>query len=323
MEFDESYAEVAKARSTMIWSGYIDWEEKDSTNPGSQKKVRKTTKASLIAKDTDDALNKAEVKAVETCAQNWPWKIYLQLISKQLIELMSAYCSSSVCSFELKIKGDDSDLKNALLTKDGILNLASFNPRSSRYKLIILQRQGDKIMCKIPDKQDNMISFLKKLVLQQRRLGLKLNLSSPMVKANPFQARKEKLWNGSVEWEDNRVKQDNQINTAEASITPFEDFDQITGQYSPEVPDINNKIKWSNKMRIHLLSKTVLDLLSSTLYSAKSYLLEINGDNQDLKNALSIGGGLIHLQNNASDIRVVLAVCQGNDIVLKIPSDQD
>ena len=164
--------------------------------------------------------------------------------------------------------------------------------------------------------------------IQQQQQPVQQYAQQQQQQANYIQQAQIKIWVGQIEWQEKDRNNPNNPNkmthTVKASMLCNNVLDQTTGQYQPDV-SINTAQSWPQKISIQLLSKQILDILSQHCPpTAKNLNLNAEENSQDLKTALSIGGGLIHFPNNANlEIKLLLVINQGNDVVCKVPSDQN
>jgi mediator of RNA polymerase II transcription subunit 12 len=143
------------------------------------------------------------------------------------------------------------------------------------------------------------------------------------------------IWDGNVEWQEkdrNNPANPNKVtHVVKAQMISSIILDQATGQYIPEVSPLLAQ-GWPQKIPLQLLSNQILEILNSNCVPPTRNLLLLTeggggGVNQELKSTLqsvNIGGALINFASNQNqEIKILLITCNGNDIVCKIPSDQN
>ena len=98
-----------------IWDGSVEWQEKDRNNPNSANKVTHVVNAQMISFTVLDHLNGQYVAEVSgALAQGWPQKILLHLISKQIFDILNAYCAPQNRKLLLLTDGSSLDLKSTI-----------------------------------------------------------------------------------------------------------------------------------------------------------------------------------------------------------------
>ncbi len=98
-----------------IWDGSVEWQEKDRNNPNSANKVTHVVNAQMISFTVLDHLNGQYVPEVSgALAQGWPQKILLHLISKQIFDILNAYCAPQNRKLLLLTDGSSLDLKSII-----------------------------------------------------------------------------------------------------------------------------------------------------------------------------------------------------------------
>lgn len=98
-------------KQVQIWEGQIEWAEKDRNNPNI--KVNHTTSAVMYSFTAIDPATGQLVSEVPLAAsQTWPSKISLQMMSKQILDILSPWCGPPARN--LILYTDNQDVKNAL-----------------------------------------------------------------------------------------------------------------------------------------------------------------------------------------------------------------
>ena len=73
----------------------IEWQEKDRNNPNNPNKLTHTVKASMHCSNVlDPVTNQYQPEVPHALTQSWPQKINIQLLSKQILEILSKHCPS-------------------------------------------------------------------------------------------------------------------------------------------------------------------------------------------------------------------------------------
>lgn len=98
-------------RQVQIWEGQIEWVEKDRNNPNI--KLTHMAQAAMLAFTVLDTTSGQYVPEVSPAAtQTWPPKIPLQMMSKQILDILSPSCGLSIRN--LLLYTENQDVKNAL-----------------------------------------------------------------------------------------------------------------------------------------------------------------------------------------------------------------
>lgn len=96
-----------------IWDGHVEWQEKDRQNPNS--KITHTVKAGIYSLSVLDQNTGQIVPEVpQSLAQAWPPKIPLQLLGKQIVDILSTTCQPPTRNLYLISEQNNQDIKNAL-----------------------------------------------------------------------------------------------------------------------------------------------------------------------------------------------------------------
>jgi hypothetical protein len=113
-----SYVQQPQQQQTgvPIWDGQIEWQEKDRNNPNSANKMTHTVKARMISFTVLDQSTGQYVPEVPPAlAQTWPQKLPLQLLNKQILDILSAQCPPPTKNLLLHTSDtNNQELKNSL-----------------------------------------------------------------------------------------------------------------------------------------------------------------------------------------------------------------
>lgn len=107
----QQYPPVTQSQQTIeIWSGTIEWNQKVQNT-----KQQYIINASLFTKNVPDPTSRQLVPEVpEAQARQWPNRIPLQLLSKQIYEILNNFCQPPTKELYLVTKENNQDLKQAL-----------------------------------------------------------------------------------------------------------------------------------------------------------------------------------------------------------------
>ncbi len=99
-----------------IWVGQIEWQEKDRNNPNNPNKMTHSVKASMLSSNTLDPItNQCQPEVTIATASSWPAKISIQLLSKQILDILAKHCPSPAKTLILTTdENNNQDLKQAL-----------------------------------------------------------------------------------------------------------------------------------------------------------------------------------------------------------------
>lgn len=101
------------ASKVQIWEGQIEWPEKDRNNPNIKTNcVAPAIMYSFANIDPNTGQYVSEVPV--SVGQAWPPKITLQMMSKQILDILSPWCTPPARN--LILYTDNQDVKNALTT---------------------------------------------------------------------------------------------------------------------------------------------------------------------------------------------------------------
>ena len=129
-----AYSQPQKtAERQSVWEGYIEWTEKDRSNPNSGNKVKHQVKARLLSPISQDPSTGQLITDVSpSMAQCIPPKLMLQLLSKQVLELLLQHCTPPTKNLYLITEGNNADVKAALSIGVIFIYFSSFN-KSATY----------------------------------------------------------------------------------------------------------------------------------------------------------------------------------------------
>lgn len=100
---------------TVIWDGNVEWQEKDRNNPNNSNKVTRIAKAQMISNIVLDQTTGQYIPEVShALAQGWPQKIPLQLLSKQILDILNTNCTPPTRNLYLITDGNNVELRNTL-----------------------------------------------------------------------------------------------------------------------------------------------------------------------------------------------------------------
>jgi hypothetical protein len=100
---------------TVIWDGNVEWQEKDRNNPNNTNKVTRIAKAHMISNIVLDQTTGQYIPEVSPIlAQGWPQKIPLQLLSKQILDILTIQCTPPTRNLYLITDGNNLELRNTL-----------------------------------------------------------------------------------------------------------------------------------------------------------------------------------------------------------------
>ena len=98
-----------------IWEGGVEWQEKDRNNPNNPIKVKHVVNASIFSFTALDQSSGQYVPEVSPAlAQTWPQKIPLQLLSKQILDILNQHCPPPTRNLLLITEGNSQELKSTL-----------------------------------------------------------------------------------------------------------------------------------------------------------------------------------------------------------------
>lgn len=102
-------------RQVQIWEGHIEWAEKDRNNPNIKSThVALAAMYSFMTAVVDPATGQYASEVALASAQTWPAKISLQMMSKQILDILSPWCAPPARN--LILHTDNQDVKNSLTT---------------------------------------------------------------------------------------------------------------------------------------------------------------------------------------------------------------
>ena len=106
---------VVHNKAGQIWEGHVEWQEKDRINPNNTAKLTHTVKAIMLSFNImDQATGQLQLEVPISIAQSWPQKISIQLLSKQILDILSQQCTPPTKQLVLVTEGNNQDLKTAL-----------------------------------------------------------------------------------------------------------------------------------------------------------------------------------------------------------------
>ena len=114
-EINPIYARPNVTWEGNIWEGNIEWKEKNKTNPNLIVEVTHVVKAQMISNIILDTTSGQYVPEIPPAfAQGWPKKIPLQLLSKQVLDILNKFCTPPTSNCLLVTDENNLELKNCL-----------------------------------------------------------------------------------------------------------------------------------------------------------------------------------------------------------------
>jgi len=100
---------------SQIWEGFIEWTEKDRNNPNNTMKQMHSAKALMLSFSVlDQASGQYHTEVAAEIAQSWPQRISIQLLSKQILDILTQQCPPPVRQLQLVTENNSQDLRTAL-----------------------------------------------------------------------------------------------------------------------------------------------------------------------------------------------------------------
>ena len=96
-----------------IWEGFMEWQEKDRTNPNN-KTMRSLNSIMLSYSSLDQSTGQYQLEVPRSVTQLWPQKITVQLINKQILDILTPDCMPPTKNIIIVTDGNNQDLKTAL-----------------------------------------------------------------------------------------------------------------------------------------------------------------------------------------------------------------
>lgn len=103
------YQQYPQESLTQIWTGTIEWNQKIQNA-----KHQYSINASLLTKNVLDSTSRLVPEVSEAQAQRWPNRILLQLLSKQIYEILNNFCQPPIKELYLVTTENNQELKQAL-----------------------------------------------------------------------------------------------------------------------------------------------------------------------------------------------------------------
>jgi hypothetical protein len=100
---------------SQIWEGFIEWTEKDRNNPNNTMKQMHSAKALMLSFSVlDQASGQYHTEVAAEIAQSWPQRISIQLLSKQILDILAQQCPPPIKQLQLVTENNSQDLRTAL-----------------------------------------------------------------------------------------------------------------------------------------------------------------------------------------------------------------